>query len=72
MAAELEEVVVDADVFKAERLGEQAAEDLFMRCSGATAGVRGRDVGRGQRAAVELAVAVSGRRSSCTIADGTM
>ena len=54
--AELEEVVVDADPLDAEHLGEQPAEDLLLRRARRAARVRRRRLGRGQRAAVELAV----------------
>ncbi len=56
MAAQFEEVVVDADPLDAEHLGKQSAEDLLLRRARRAARMRWRRLGRRQRAAVELAV----------------
>ncbi len=69
MAAEGEEIVVDADAFDAEdlgpRSGDRALDGAARRDEGGVAA--GGDAGRvGQRPAVDLAVGVSGRLGSDT------
>ncbi|GAQ58686.1 hypothetical protein a10_08578 [Streptomyces acidiscabies] len=56
VAAEVEEVVVRADLGDAEHLREQVAQDLFTRGARRAARLRRREVGRGQGGAVQLAV----------------
>ncbi len=56
MAAELEEVVVDADALQPQHLGEQCAQHLLLRRARQTPHVRRGEVRRRQRLAVELAV----------------
>lgn len=62
MAAQVEEVVLGADLRQPQHLGEQAAEHLFLRSARATSAAEG-DGGFcvGQGADVELAVGVHGQ-----------
>src|SRR3954451_15196150 len=55
MAAEREEVVLDADRLEAQALGEGGAEEFFLHGGGGSA-VAGGVFGGGQGSAVELAV----------------
>src|SRR5260221_7872040 len=62
MAAELEEIVIDADPRDAESLREEGAEYLLARrCRRAPDRSLRRDIGRGQRLAVELAARRQGQ-----------
>ncbi len=56
MAAEVEEVVVDADAVQAEDLGEQAAQQLFLRGARSPSRRHRREVRHRQRPAVQLPV----------------
>nr|WP_203348157.1 hypothetical protein [Streptomyces alboflavus] len=56
VAAEVEEVVVDADAVQAEDLGEQAAQQLFLRGARSPSRRHRREVRHGQRPAVQLPV----------------
>ena len=70
--AKLEEVVVDADAVEAEDFREQAAQHLFLRRARCAALGGDTNSGAGNARWSSLPFGVSGRRSSVTIADGTM
>src|SRR5437763_15013348 len=56
IAAEVEEIVVDADAVEAEHAGQNAGQGLLGRVAGSQIGLPGMGLGRGQRVAVELSV----------------
>ena len=73
VAAELEEVVVDADPLDAQHLGKQRAQHLLLRRARQPTQRRdGASSGAGSARRSSLPFGVSGSRSSTTIADGTM
>ena len=72
VAAEREEVVVDADVIEPQRLGEQPAQHLLLRRARQTPCASAVITGAGSARRSSLPFGVSGRRSSNTNADGTM
>jgi hypothetical protein len=71
VAAQVEEVVVDAHLREAQDLGKERHQDFFLRRARRADALR-REVRRGQGLAVELAVGVRGSASSTTMAAGTM
>ena len=68
MAAQIEEVVVDADAGDSQSFGEQRAEDLLLRSAGSMPFAGGGEVGSRERFAVELAV--GGQRQGVQGEDG--
>ena len=72
VAAELEEVVVDADLGNAQHLGEQRAQHRFLRRARRRGAPRSPYPGAGSARRSSLPFGVSGSRSSSTNADGTM
>ena len=72
MAAQLEEVVVDADALEPQHLGEQPAQDLLLRGARRTSHASASKSGAGSARRSSLPLGVSGSRSSTTNADGTM
>ena len=72
MAAEREEVVVDADALQPQHLGKQPAQDLLLRGARRAARTAGVKSGAGSARRSSLPFGVSGSRSSTTNADGTM
>ncbi len=72
VAAEREEVVVDADVIEPERLGEQPAQHRLLRRYAAAVSVLAVITGAGSARRSSLPFGVSGSRSSSTKAAGTM
>lgn len=73
VAAEVEEVVVDADPGHAEGLGEHLGDGLLGGVAGATySPTRSPRDGSGSAARSILPLTVSGSASSVTTAEGTM
>ena len=72
VAAQLEEVVVDADPRDAEHVGEQRAQQLLLRRARRAPHRGRRQSGAGSARRSSLPFGVSGSASSATNADGTM
>ena len=72
VAAEREEVVVDADALQPQHLGEQRAQQLLLRRARAARIVAGVRSGAGSALRSSLPLGVSGSLSSATNAAGTM
>ena len=72
VAAEREEVVVDADPLQPKHLGKQPAQDVLLRRARPAPHAPPCSSGAGSALRSSLPLGVSGSRSSTTNADGTM